>query len=172
MESLIIENMKTTKAKLFLGVDHNSQKVTFLFPKDGIDFALSLVSRIEDGSKTTYFEMQIRGSSFILQCQEAGCFLQIFLQSEVLEGWCTAVDDEIPVGELSTEEDELVVPCYEEEDAPIVTHFRLIGIEGAWISRLLLISKEHALLAMKQIYLFERTGTWSNNRKWVNLGLM
>ncbi len=130
------------------------------------------MNRIGAGSETVFLEMEMRGNCFILQCQEVGCFLQIFLQTETSEGWYTIVDDYFPVGELCAEEDELAIPFYGEKDAPAATHFRLIGVEGAWISRLLLVSKGHALQALNDIFEYESTRILSDNRKWVNLGLM
>lgn len=162
---------KKSEGKVFFGSNSIAQRKSFLCQRDAIDFANSLINHLKTGGDTVFFETKISGKNIILQCQEAGCFLQIFCPDKNFDGWLTALADETIAEGLDVEDEELIIPCYD-EDEPRETHFRLIGIEGTWAANQLLVSKERALLALEDIYTFEATGVWRGKSFWADLGVI
>ena len=171
--SMINVTTEKTEGKVFFGGDPISQKKIFATPRDAIDFAASLVNRSDStASDTSFFEVEINEKTIILQCQKAGCFLQIYCPNNDFEGWLTALKSATGTEGLDVDEDELIMPCYDEADEPRDTHFRLLGVEGAWAANQLLVGKEQALLALDDIYAFEATGVWRGENFWADLGVI
>ncbi len=95
------------------------------------------------------------------------CFLQ-FHTDETPSGWKTLVRDP---GELDANM-EFVVAHFGEANGAVADYFRLIGVEGAWILRRLLVSTSMALSVLPDIEAYIAAGTPFDPAKWFNIEVM
>ena len=162
------------KANLRKGVNRIGQQMQFGSIVDAFDFASDVLNGNSSERNPVFFEWKLSKVAVILQCQNPGYFLQAFRQELSDEGWLTVVEKK---EELALET-EIVIPFYEdnegreEVDYVAKTHFRLLGIEGAWVSKALLCNRDLVGQGLFDIGEYVSGAPWNNAEYWIDVGLM
>ena len=162
------------KASLRKGVNRIGEQMQFGSIVDAFDFASDVLKGNSSEHDPVFFEWQIPKMTVILQCQNPGYFLQAFREELSDEGWLTVVEKK---EELALET-EIVIPFYEDDegreevDYVAKTHFRLIGIKGAWVSKALLCNRDLVGQGLFDIGEYVSGAPWNNAEYWIDVGLM
>lgn len=160
--------MSDVRVQIFKGEREKAKRKTFASIIDALKFASDLVSNKSSESNPLFCELRTSKLMVILQCQDPGYFLQVFREACSDEGWLTVVETRTDLAL----ENEIVIACHEDDEDVAETHFRLIGIEGAWVSKALLCNRD--LLGQGLIDLMEYASgaPGLDPEYWIDVGLM
>ena len=162
------------KAYLRKGVNQIGEQMQFGSIVDALDFASDVLNGNSSEHNPVFFELQISNLAVILQCQNPGYFLQAFREKLSDEGWLTVVEKK---EELALEA-EIVIPFFEDDedrqevDYVAKTHFKLLGMEGAWVSKALLCNRDLVGQGLIDIGEYLSGAPWNNAEYWIDVGLM
>lgn len=162
------------KANLRKGGNRIGKQMQFGSIVDAFDFASDVLNGNSSERNPVFFEWKISKVAVILQCQNPGYFVQAFREELSDEGWLTVVEKK---EELALET-EIVIPFYEDNegreavDYVAKTHFRLLGIEGAWVSKALLCNQDLVGQGLIDIGEYVSGAPWNNAEYWIDVGLM
>jgi len=149
----------------------NQERIFFDNPSAAIKHLKHTLANYLSNSVVTFFELRLGEVTIMMQCQGGGILLQVFVDEKKLNdevGWYNLLEEDVDLGCV----DEFVFPCYYGGDKVKETHFQLLGIEGAWASRCLLVGKGTALKGVADISHFVDTGKWKAECRWENLGFL
>lgn len=158
----------TVKAKIFKIENRTAEQQQFASFVEALSFASDLLNKTSSASNPVFCELQSPKMTMVMQCQDPSYFLQVFRNELAEEGWLTVVEKK---NELDLET-EIVIPCYEDNEDISATHFRLIGIEGAWVSKALLCKRDLIIRGLTDLNRFTSGQPWNEEDYWIDVGLM
>lgn len=141
---------------------------------EGIVYAANFVRGYDAASGMVLIELRMKDFDIILQCSEDGFFLQFFSKGNFEEGWHTLHSTTRQSGSVQAKSDvcEPVEACHEDDPELKETHFRVTGVEGAWVSLEFLVTKDEVLSGLDDLQVYCKTAQWPSAGSWRNLGFL
>lgn len=89
--------------------------------------------------------------------------MQLFISLNIRGNWYNLREKEPP----GDSEYDLIDVEYQPDENLNQTHFRILGAEGTWASRELLVSKEYAIFGLSDVLEYMKSGNWDPRMQWI-----